>query len=80
METRLVIAKGQRREGSGREVGVAMKRLHDNFCGDGNVSYPDHINVKTQVVILYCSLIACYFWGKLGKGTQNLYVISYHCT
>ena len=36
-------------------------------CGDGNVLYPDCINVNTRDVILYYSCIRCYTGGNWEK-------------
>lgn len=52
MEYRLVVAKGQGWKGQEEEVGMAIKGNMRDPC-DGNVLYPDSINVNILVVILY---------------------------
>ena len=41
--------------------------------GAGTVPYLDYIIVNTLIVILSYSFARCYHWGKLVKGTQDLY-------
>ena len=59
--------------GINERVGVGGKWIwleKDNNrdpCGDGNVLYPDCINVNTRDVILYYSCIRCYTGGNWEK-------------
>lgn len=36
-------------------------------CADSNVVYLDRTNVSMLVVILCCSPVQCYHWGKQGR-------------
>lgn len=31
------------------------------------------------LVVTCCSFVKCNYWGKLGKGTQDLSIVFYNC-
>lgn len=49
-------------EENGREMGVVIKGLHGDPCGDGMFCN----NIDILVVILYYNSARCSKWGKLG--------------
>lgn len=74
MENRLVGGQGLRNRWVGEGKCVAIKRQHKDPHCDGNVLYPDCINVSNLAVILYFSFLRSRNpWGKLGQGyTRSL--------
>ena len=64
-----------------RGVWVAIKGHHGGSCADGNVLYPNCINVIIPVVVLYNMVLQrINIRKKLGKGYMGfLCIISYKC-
>lgn len=53
-------------------MGIAIKG-HRASCGDGIVLHPNCID--TLVVLLHYSPARCYYWRKVGKGTDSFSIL-----